>query len=379
MIDLHRLAKEPKALFTSGVVLAAIVALIFAVVIADFSGAFSRDARLRVQLPVEGSVVSDSSPVTYRGVEIGQVERASEVGEADVPEVVVRIDRDRLAELPRNVRGVVGPVSIFGNQYVQLEVEGAAEAPGLADGDVVAAASKTETPSLQTTFVALDDVLQAVDPAKLNAGLSGLSGALEGEGQRIGKNFVDVNGYLDRMIPLWPTFVLDLDELSDLSAALYADTPAFLSLIENAVVTSETILERRSDLRRILGEGGRLATSAARLTADVTASYADTVDGAATILDALSQQPQLFTRILVGVDKWARTWAPVLADGEPDISVETLTVKNPANLALAMVAGGDPDSVAKLLDAAVGRDIANPPTYSGCPDELCNLRVGGAS
>ena len=45
----------------------------------------------------------------------------------------------------------------------------------------------------------------------------------------------------------------------------------------------------------------------------------------------------------------------------------------------AGVAGGDPDSVAKLLDAAVGRDIANPPTYSGCPDELCNLRTGGAS
>ncbi|NHA00073.1 MCE family protein [Nocardioides sp. W3-2-3] len=106
---------------------------------------------------------------------------------------------------------------------------------------------------------------------------------------------------------------------------------------------------------------------------DTLGSYADTVEGAVSLLAALSQGPDVITRLLRGIDTWAGSWAPALADGMPDVRLASLSVRNPADLTLVMAAGGNPADIVRLLNEAVRPGFANPPTYQGCPAQA--LRV----
>ncbi|GAA3645288.1 hypothetical protein GCM10022237_00930 [Nocardioides ginsengisoli] len=372
-MDIHAIYRRPGVLARLGVVFSIVLLAVSLLVVAQFRGVFSSAPTLRVELPPESSVVAVDSPVTYRDVRVGTVLEAADTGTDRAPEVRVRIDREWLDRLPRDVVATVGPVSIFGNQYVQLLAPSDDAPAGLADGAVVPAYDASQNPSLQGTFVALDDLLKQVSPAKLNAGLSGLASALQGQGAQLGKTLVSTNDYLGLMLPLWPTLVKDFDQLATLSGGLHDLTPAFLSFVENATVTAQTVDANSASFTTLIKDGSRLATTSSALLRSTVAAYGDTVDGAVALLAALSQGPDVITQMLRGVDKWASTWAPALADGMPDVRLASLSVRNPADLVLAMAAGGNPDDIVGLLNKAVRPGFANPPTYRGCPEPLCSL------
>jgi virulence factor Mce-like protein len=372
-MDIHAIYRRPRALARLGVLFSVVLLGVSVLIVAEFRGVFSSEPTLRVELPPQSSVVAVDSPVTYRDVRVGTVLQAADTGTDQLPEVRVRIDRKWFDQLPRDVVATVGPVSIFGNQYIQLLAPSDDAPAGLSDGAVVPAYDASQNPSLQGTFVALDDLLKQVSPAKLNAGLSGLATALQGQGAELGKTLVAANDYLGLMLPLWPTLVKDLDQLATLSGGLHDLTPDFLSFVENATVTAQTVNANSQSFTTLVQDGSRLATTSSALLRSTAAAYGDTVDGAVALLAALSQGPDVITRLLRGVDKWASTWAPALADGMPDIRLASLSVRNPADLVLAMAAGGNPDDIVGLLNKAVRPGFANPPTYRGCPEPLCSL------
>lgn len=384
-MDIYALYRNPRVLARLGVVFTVAVLTVGGLVFAQFGGAFSGAPVLRVQLPPASSVVAVDSPVTYRDVRVGTVVEAARSGTGDAtdeaPEVRVRIDRKWLGKLPRDVVATVGPISIFGNQYVQLLATDDGGPAGLPDDAVVPAYDASRNPSLQGTFVALNDVLKEVSPARLNAGLSGLATALQGQGAELGKTLVATNDYLGIMLPLWPTLVENLGELATFAGGLSDITPEFLSLIENASTTATTVRENADSFRSLVSNGARLSTTSAALLRSTMDAYADSVDGAVALLAALSQGPEVITKMLKGIDSWASTWAPALADGMPDIRMAALSVRNPADLVLAMTAGGDADQLARLLNAAVRPGFANPSTYQGCPEPLCSFsrRPGGST
>ena len=372
-MDLHALYRDPRVLARLGVVFSVLVLGVSGLVVAQFDGLFSGTPTVRVQLPPASSVVALDSPVSYRDVRIGTVVKTAQAGTEEAPEVVVKIEERWLDRLPRDVVATVGPISIFGNQYVQLLAPDDDSPAGLADGAVIPAYDASENPSLQGTFVALNDLLKEVSPARLNAGLSGLATALQGQGEELGKTLVSTNDYLGVMMPLWPTLITDLDELATLAGGLNEITPEFLSLVANATTTAKTVTDNADAFTTLITDGGSLVSTTSRLLRSTIDSYADTVDGAVALLAALSQGPDVITRLLRGIDTWAAAWAPALADGMPDVRLASLSVRNPADLTLAMAAGGDPDDMVRLLNDAVRDGFANPPTYRGCPEPLCSL------
>ncbi|WP_436698468.1 MCE family protein [Nocardioides sp. BYT-33-1] len=376
-MDIYALYRNPRVLARLGVVFTVVVLTVGGLVFAQFGGAFSAAPVLRVQLPPASSVVAVDSPVTYRDVRIGTVVEGARSGTGDgtgaLPEVRVRIDRKWLDKLPRDVVATVGPISIFGNQYVQLLATDDGGPAGLSDDAVVPAYDASRNPSLQGTFVALNDVLKEVSPARLNAGLSGLATALQGQGTELGETLVATNDYLGIMLPLWPTLVENLGELATFAGGLSEITPEFLSLIENASTTAKTVRENADSFRSLVSNGATLSTTSAALLNSTMDAYADSVDGAVALLAALSQGPDVITKMLKGIDSWASTWAPALADGMPDIRMAALSVRNPADLVLAMTAGGDADQLARLLNEAVRAGFANPSTYQRCPEPLCSF------
>ncbi len=373
-MDLYRLYRRPRALSVLGAAFSALLLGVTTLVVAQFNGVFSGDPQLTVELPPRSTVVAKDSPVTYRDVRVGTVTSEVEADGAGASRVEVEIEGRWIDRLPRDVVATVGPVSIFGNQYIQLLAPDEEGAAGLADGAVIPAYDVAETPSLQGTFVSLNDLLTQVSPARLNAGLSGLAGSLQGQGEELGRTLVATNDYLGLMLPLWPTLVKDIEEAAKLAGGLSEITPEFLSLVENATISAETVTDNAEAFEALVRDGGRLATTSSALLRATTASYADTVDGAVALLGALSQSPNLITKLLRGLERWADAWAPVLEDGLPDIRLTALSVRNPADMVLAMTAGGgNREDVVRLLNRAIRPGFANPPTYTGCPQPLCSL------
>lgn len=370
MWDIHRLRKNQTATALLGALLAILLVGVGVVVVADFSGDFSDDPQLTVQLPVDGSVVADGSPVKYLDITVGKVVGAANSGRDARPEARISIGARWLGDLPAGITATVGPVSIFGNQYVILEPPGGTPAAGhYRSGDVIPAAGTGNTPSLQSTFVSLDDVLKQISPAKLNTGLSGIANALDGQGAKLGKTLVDLNQYLGQMLPLWPTVVQDLGELARLARSLDQDVPGFLQLVANATRTSQTLTRNSAAYDALIGGGAALASQSATLLRETSQAYADTISGAVPLLQALSQGPDLVNRTLAGLDKWASAWAKVLASGTPNVTLAPLSVARPADLLLAIVSGGS--NSAQSLNAAIRPGFADPPTYPGCPAQLC--------
>lgn len=369
-MDIHTMRENPRLTAWMGAGFLAALLAVALLVLADFNEAFTRDIEVTAHVPQQGAVVAVNSAVHFRGVEVGRVidkPRSAAGGEIQVR---LRLDRERIADIPDSVRVVVGPLSVFGNQYVNLVTEesGDAEASShpIQAGAVIPAVSDVRAPSLQATFSSLTDVLRSVHPAELNAGLSGLAQALAGRGESIGDTLVSVDAYLTEMLDLWPVLVEDLKEFGPFATVLAQATPEFLDLLRNVTVSAETVVEHRDDFASLLGNGGKVATQVAALIRETLGMYSSAIGGAAVLFDALSQGPLLISNLLTGINQFAQAWAKTMHDGSMSVAAQTLRVTDPAYLALALASGED---VGDRIERAIEGRQVNPPTYTiaDCP------------
>ncbi len=369
-MDLYSMRDNPRLTAWLGAGFIAAMLAVVALVLADFNQAFTRDIEVTANVPRQGAVVAVNSAVHFRGVEVGRVidkPRSAPGGEIQVR---LRLDRERVADIPDSVRVVVGPLSIFGNQYVNLVTEESGETQAssrpIEAGATIPAVSDARAPSLQSNFVSLNDLLHSIHPAQLNAGLSGLAQALAGRGDSIGDTLVSADEYLTEMLDLWPVVVEDLKEFGPFATVLAQATPEFLDLLRNVTVSAETVVKHREDFASLMGNGGEVATQVAALIRETMGTYADAVAGAAALFDALSQGPLLISKLLTGIDQFAQAWAKTMHGGSMNVTAQTLRVTDPAYLALALASG---ENVADRLERAIQGRQVNPPTYTlaDCP------------
>src|SRR5262249_18351013 len=124
--------------------------------------------------------------------------------------VTLHLKPSKVHSIPADVRATVSPVSFFGNEYIVL-VPPDRPGPGtLRAGQQIEALATGQTASLQALLTDLDHLLVELHPGQLDAALTALSGAIQGQGTSLGQNFVHGNNYLQGMLPLWPTVVADL-------------------------------------------------------------------------------------------------------------------------------------------------------------------------
>ena len=199
-MDIYAMRERRGLTIWLGVLFAAVILAAVALVVLKFDGAFSNDLRMTAQLPPDSAVAPINSPVHYRDVKVGKVVSAPRPDGHGHMVVDIELQPGRASQIPATVTAAVAPMSIFGNEYVNLVPTGPTGRVGLAAGAVIPAADTGSSPSLQATFTSLDQVLRAVNPAQLNAGLSGLSQALAGRGTELGHSLVSANTYLQQML-----------------------------------------------------------------------------------------------------------------------------------------------------------------------------------
>lgn len=180
----------------------------------------SRPVDLTVQLKSAGGLF-EGSAVTYRGVKIGKVTDIELTGEG--VEAEVRLVSG--TEVPKDSLAVVRSLSPVGEQYLDFQPSSAGE-PFFENGDTIPAEATDIPMSLQSTVVAVNDLLRQIDEKKLHTTLVELSGALNGTGDELGRMIDDgqlLLAELDRIYPQTEGLLRNSDTVLDIAPDKAAD------------------------------------------------------------------------------------------------------------------------------------------------------------
>jgi phospholipid/cholesterol/gamma-HCH transport system substrate-binding protein len=336
-------------------------------VFASFGGTFSSYVQVTAQLPVSSTAVGLNSPVEYRNVTVGQVVSEGKSIPGGLVSVTLHMKPSTVLSIPADVRATVSPVSFFGNEYIVLVPPDHPGPQTLRAGQQIAALATGQTASLQALLGDLDHLLIELHPGQLDAALTALAGAVQGQGTSLGQNLVHGNSYLQGMLPLWPMVVADFRAFAPVAGSFAAATPDLLQLLGNQTVTSQTVTGSADAVRNAISGGATLAANAYQLFNAIQAPFAILTADSAPFLEDLSQSPNEIAQLLAGLDSFAKAF--VAAQHGPYLSATaTVNVKNPADLGVAVL-GGSPSTLINAIAAGLGASFVNPPLYTAadCP------------
>lgn len=195
---------------------------------------------------------------------------------------------------------------------------------------------------INTVFQQLVEVLNQIDPAKLNESLGALAQAFSGRGAKLGQSLSDLDSFLANLEPSLPALRHDLTVLPEVSNA-YADAaPDLVRVVSNANRISQTLVDEQSNLDALLIS----AIGLADIGNDVLSANREPLTNVLHLLvpttDLTSEYHEVFTCALGGLIVISH--APPLS--EPSINITaSLTwggerYRYPTNLPKVAATGG---------------------------------------
>ncbi|MGE2728795.1 MCE family protein [Mycolicibacterium vaccae] len=222
---------------------------IFAVSVGLFAGKFTETVPVTVISDRAGLVMNPDAKVKMRGVQVGSVQSISYRPDGKA-ELRLDMDPSQLHLIPSNVTVDIASSTVFGAKFVQLEAPADPAAETLQKGQVLQ--GQHVTVEVNTVFQRLVNVLDAVEPTKLNQTLGAISQAFSGRGEKFGQTMSDFNALLAKLEPSLPTLAHDI-EVSVPVLQAYADAaPDLMSTFESATTLSNSIVEEQNNLDAFL-------------------------------------------------------------------------------------------------------------------------------
>lgn len=258
--------REHARLFVAGVAYLTAIAVLVALSIAIYQKVFTPVTMVTVHAERAGLQLPKFGDVRMHGVLIGQVRSISQDGH----QAVIRLGLDPSAAraIPDNVSVEILPTTLFGQKYVSLVAPKIPAAQPLTDGTVIPASRVTTSVELESILAHLFPLLRAVRPADLNTTLHALSTALIGNGDRLGRTFTDLDGYLRRMNVHLPVLRDDIHRLADVAHTYALAAPDLVRLLRNATTTARTVTAKEAQLRGFFDDLTSLSGTATRVLAE---------------------------------------------------------------------------------------------------------------
>ncbi|OMC22143.1 MCE family protein [Mycobacterium sp. SP-6446] len=225
-----------------------LVAGLIVLTAASFSGTFRPSIPLTLESDRAGLVMEPGAKVKLRGVQIGQV--ASIGTDVKAAQLRLKMDPGPFKYLPSNIEAEIKSTTAFGSKYVDLIVPEHPSAAALRPGAVLR--SRNVTVEVNTVFENLQSVVQALDPAKLNAILSAFAQSVRGKGDRIGQAVTDANNLLLAVNPRMGTIQRDWRLFGKTSTAYSDAAQDILSILDSASTSSATLTENQRSLDTLL-------------------------------------------------------------------------------------------------------------------------------
>ncbi|MDT4925007.1 MAG: phospholipid/cholesterol/gamma-HCH transport system substrate-binding protein [Pseudonocardiales bacterium] len=348
-----------------GLLLSAVLVAAVVLVWESFSGTFGNKVAVSAELSQAGDSLEEGDIVTYRNVIVGEVSSAT--GNLSGGAVAnLRLDPAAARQIPAKVTAVAVPASLFGNTKIELLPGTDTKGPRLHNGSVIAADRSPAAESLQTALANAYTLLTSVHPARLDAALSALATALQGQGANVNTLIARADAYLRKLAPHLPELDDVITSLATVTDEIAKNAPSLLSSLRNTLVVAKGIVDERQAVENLLTIAPTAVDNANRLL------NGRTVDNVVTILRdqaqvsaALADHPEALADTIGGFKSFADTFNKILSSG-PYLKV---------NLLLTGV------DFAALLNVSTGakgtvfHSIVNPPEYTraDCP------RYAGAS
>jgi len=229
------------------ILICTIVALI-ALTAALFGGALRSFVPVTLTSDRSGLVMEPGAAVRLRGVDVGRV--ADIDGGPRSATLKLELYPDQILYIPGNVEAEISASTAFGNKFVNLVLPAHPDSHPIAAGAVLR--SRNVTAESNTVFDNLVQLLDQVDPAKLNAILSALSEGFRGQGPRIGEALVASNEVLAALNSRTDVVQQDLIALKGAADAYGAAAPDLLQTLDSAASTSRTVVDHTSQLDALL-------------------------------------------------------------------------------------------------------------------------------
>ncbi len=302
-------------------------------------GAFRNEWEAVALVDTAGGSLVVGSDVKYDGVVVGEVAAlsfapaAQRSGTATEQGSGTRIElklKPGLAEeVPADVRARVLPASVFGTSFVDLvradaapgtvqaaSEEGAPQEGTLEEGAQIPQDTSRRTLELQDVLDGLDTVIDDLGPAQLAGSLEALAGALDGNGEQLGRTIEQITAYLGKLNPAMPSVRRNLELLATNLEAFQAHAPDLFAATDNALVAARTLVEQEDDLRELARSGADTMTDVDRLLTANEQRLVDALVRTAVTVDSVYDGRQQLTRGVLSFLDLAERMVPALSEGK---------------------------------------------------------------
>lgn len=225
-----------------------VIGLIVLLAVALFRGSFTKTVPLTVISDRAGLVMNPEAKVKVRGVQVGKVGTIESLPDGRAA-LHLEMDPGELHLIPGNVTADIASSTVFGAKFVDLvpppDPEGTIEPGRVLQGDHV-------TVEINTVFQQLTQVLNKIDPVKLNETLGAMSAAFSGRGEKMGQTVTDFEALLAKLEPSLPNLSHDIEAMSAVSDAYGDASPDLLRTFDNTSRLSDTIVDEEKNLDSFL-------------------------------------------------------------------------------------------------------------------------------
>jgi phospholipid/cholesterol/gamma-HCH transport system substrate-binding protein len=287
-----------------------IVAFVYATMGA-FNKTFTSYTPVTLNSDRAGLVMEVGAKVKLRGVQVGEV--GAVTGGKDPITLKLNIFRDQAKFIPANVGARIEATTIFGAKYVELMYPSDPSPKRLQAGAVLT--SDNVSTEVNTVFENLVDLLNQVDPAKLNAILSALAEGVRGQGERMGEATTGLNQVLLQLNPRSETIRADWRSLKGFADTYSAAAQNILATLDAASTTSATITRQSKQLDSLLLNVIGFSNSGVNLLAPNRDNFVAAINDLAPTTALLAKYNPEYTCLLLGAKTLLDTGYPEITGG----------------------------------------------------------------
>ena len=236
-----------------------LVAGLVALSIAIYNKVFVSSVDVTLKADHTGNQLITDSDVKVRGLIVGRVSaihvdsgsHACTEHTLTCVSVTLALQPDKVDLIPRNVSAQILPKTLFGEQYVSLVLPKEPQSH-IASGDVIPQDRSEGALETEKVLGDLVPLLQAVQPAELNATLTAMAQALQGRGEELGQTLVTMDKYLKAVNPYTAPLVADLKKLGQVALTYNDAVPDLSATLNNLLTSAQTVIAKKAQLNSLL-------------------------------------------------------------------------------------------------------------------------------
>jgi len=222
-----------------------ILSLVVWLCLALYPQSFVSFETVTVKANRSGLLMDPGADVKLHGVVVGRVGKV--VADEKGATLQLKIDPEKLKDIPADSKVNIVPPTVFGAKYVELLTSTAPGGPAIQAGSTIAGARVTV--EINHTFDAARQALDNLEPVKLNAALTATADMLDGQGEHLGQLVQASNQLTGSLIDQVPNLGASAKGADQVASAYTPATDSFVATALSASNVIRNLNAREAELR----------------------------------------------------------------------------------------------------------------------------------